>query len=241
MTRAAQRSQLSAVKKELRRYANKEKAAVLRGFFKTKPGEYAAGDVFLGITVPQLRRIARNYSALPRRGLERLLVSAVHEERFLALIIMVNRFSAAAPALQKELYRMYLDFSAHVNNWDLVDVSAPLIVGKFLLNRNKKPLDKLARSALLWQRRIAIVSTLYFIRQGCFSPTLRIASNLLNDGEDLIHKATGWMLREVAKRDRRRAESFLRRHCRVMPRTMLRYAIERFPAARRRAYLRGEA
>ncbi|MDD5746434.1 MAG: DNA alkylation repair protein [Candidatus Omnitrophica bacterium] len=231
---------IAALKKELRVIARKDKAAVLKRFFKTQPGQYAADDIFLGIGVPQLRMIAKKYAdaELPQVG--RLLSSAVHEERLTALLILVDRFAAAGEVAQKEIYQMYLDCSRYVNNWDLVDLSAPLIAGKFLLDKNKQPLYELAVSSLLWQRRIAIVATLYFIRHKRYQPTLKIAKMLLGDEEDLIHKATGWMLREVAKRERNRAEGFLRRYYRTMPRTMLRYAIERFPQSRRRAYLRGE-
>ena len=221
----------------LRKLANKEKAKILQRFFKTGPGQYGAGDKFFGITVPQTRELARQYRDLSLTEIKKLLASPVHESRLLALMILVLRFPKASVAEQKQIFNFYLSVTARVNNWDLVDLSAPQIVGGYLASRDRKILRCLACSRSLWERRVAIVSTFYFIRRNEFSPTLDIARRLLGDPQDLIHKAAGWMLREVGKRDRKAAGSFLRRHCRRMPRTMLRYAIERFPEKTRRRYL----
>lgn len=222
----------------LKRLADPRKAKILRGFFKTGPGEYGEGDVFLGITVPVLRQVAKQYRDLSLSEIRKLIRSAIHEERLLALILMVNRFDRAAEPERGALFRCYLASTRFINNWDLVDLSAPNIVGAYLLERDRGILARLARSRNLWERRIAMVATHAFIRRKEFGDTFRVARILLRDRHDLIHKATGWMLREVGKRDAAAEEAFLRRHGRVMPRTMLRYAIERFPETCRRRYLR---
>ncbi|MEI8175934.1 MAG: DNA alkylation repair protein [Candidatus Omnitrophota bacterium] len=222
---------------DLRRYGNKEKARILRRFFKTGPGEYAEGDIFLGITVPVLRDVADKHRQMGLTAVRRLLRSPIHEERFLALVILVERFRASDEAGRGKIYRLYLRHTEYINNWDLVDASAKYIVGAFLSDKSREQLYVLARSRLLWERRIAIIATFHFIGENDFKDTLKIAELLLPDKHDLIHKAVGWMLREVGKRDQAAEERFLQKHSAVMPRTMLRYAIERFPEAKRRAYL----
>ena len=228
---------ITAIKNALRRHADKKQAKLLQRFFKTGPGEYAEGDVFLGVKVPVVRGLAAEYRDVPLRTAVRLLRSAVHEERLLALFIIIGLYRKAGASGQRKIYRVYLDHARYINNWDLVDVTAKHIVGAFLADKDKAPLYKLAGSDRLWERRIAVLSTFHFIERGSFDDALNIAGILLGDRHDLIHKATGWMLREVGKRDMRREEEFLKKYCAVMPRTMLRYAIERFPQAKRRAYL----
>jgi 3-methyladenine DNA glycosylase AlkD len=219
--------------------ADEKVAEGLRRFFKTGPGQYGEGDQFLGIKVPTLRKLAREFRSLPLEGARNLLHSGHHEARLLALLVLVGSFEKGGPASRRAIYDLYLANTARVNNWDLVDASAPAIVGGFLADRDREPLTRLAGSASLWERRIGVVATLHFIRRGEFADTLRLAGLLLGDREDLIHKATGWMLREVGKRDQDVLEGFLAGHCRRMPRTMLRYAIERLPEERRRMHLNG--
>jgi len=232
------KSKSEDVRKALRKYADKEKAKVLRGFFKTKPGEYGEGDIFLGVTVPLIRNIVKQFKDLPLGDLKRLLHSKIHEERLLALLILVEQFNQADIDAKEKIYKTYLANTKFINNWDLVDLSAPQIAGGFLINKDRRALYKLAQSPLLWDRRIAILSTFAFIKANDFDDLFRLTELLLLDKEDLIHKACGWMLREAGKRSLRSEENFLRRHSKVMPRTMLRYAIERFPENKRRAYLR---
>jgi 3-methyladenine DNA glycosylase AlkD len=231
----------AAIRARLRPLANPRLAAFAQRFFKTSPGDYGHGDRFLGIRVPTLRSVARELRGAPPSAAFALLRSPWHEERLLALFLLVERFERGAEAERQEIYDRYLEHvPRYVNNWDLVDSSAHLIVGAQLEQRDRAVLDELAtRSEDLWSRRVAIVATFWFIRRGSFVDTLRIAELLLDDEHDLIHKATGWMLREVGKRDAAAAEKFLRRHYRRMPRTMLRYAIERLPERTRRAYLTG--
>jgi 3-methyladenine DNA glycosylase AlkD len=226
---------------QLRRLGRKEDAAVLQWFFKTGPGEYGAGDVFIGVRVPAIRRLVREFANAPEAAVEALLASRIHEERLLALFILVRQFTKGTPTERTRIHRFYRAHTARINHWDLVDLSAPDIVGGYLLDRRRGLLDRLARSPTLWERRIAIVATHAFIRRGQFDDTLRIADRLLQDRHDLIHKAAGWMLREVGKRNEAVLESFLRPRCRTMPRTMLRYAIERFPEPKRLSYLNGTA
>jgi 3-methyladenine DNA glycosylase AlkD len=218
---------------------NPYRARISRSFFKTGPGEYGEGDRFLGLTVPQVRKLAKQYRQLSLKETKHLLRSPMHEERLLALLILVSAFAKADEAGQRQIYEIYLQSTRYINNWDLVDSSAAQIVGSFLSGRGKTPLRQLACSINLWERRIAIIATFHFIRHGKLAPTLAIARRLFQDQEDLIHKAVGWMLREVSKRDRATAEKFLQTHYRKMPRTMLRYAIERFPEPKRQRYLRG--
>ena len=223
------------VKRELRNAADPEKAAVLRRFFKTGPGQYGQSDVFLGVTVPQSRAIARKYAEIALPEIKALLSSEIHEERLVALLLLVQKYKGAEGNEQEQVAKFYLDNIRQVNNWDLVDLSAPGILGPF---NDRRLLFKLAKSDNIWERRIAIVATLHFIRKGEFGDTLKIAEVLLHDGHDLIHKAAGWMLREVGKKDPAALEQFLDSHYASMPRTMLRYAIERLPAEKRLRYMK---
>ena len=217
---------------------NPDDAAFLQRFFKTGKGEYGEGDLFRGIRTPVLRKVAREMRDTPLDGLERLLHSGFHEDRALALIMLVEAFDAGGAPERKRIYKLYLDNAKFINNWDLVDISSHYIVGGWLFDRERSILDKLAKSSLLWERRISIVSTFHFIRNRQFSDTLRISETLLGDRHDLMHKAVGWMLREVGKRDLAALEGFLKLHGTKMPRTALRYAIERFPEQERKAYLK---
>jgi len=230
----------AGVQHELRAVADSVRASA-RSFFKTGVGEYGAGDRFLGITVPDQRRIARRYPDLLWTDLRALLRSPYHEDRFVALVILTEQFARGDTAERTRIAHRYVSAIARcVNNWDLVDATAYKILGEYLRTHPKERsvLRKLARSPNLWERRVAIVATFASIVHGEFADTFRIADVLLGDTHDLVHKAVGWMLREAGKRDRKALEGFLRtRHAR-MPRTMLRYAIERFPEARRRRYLR---
>lgn len=228
-------SELQKLKEELKFRASPEKAKLLQRYFKTGPGEYAEGDVFLGITVPESRKIAKKYASLKLADVITLLHSEIHEERLIALLIMVGKFQAGEE--QSRVYDLYLKNARYINNWDLVDLSAHKIVGAYLSNKPKTILYKLAKSKNVWERRIAVISTFNFIGHNRFSESLKIARMLLGDQHDLIHKAVGWMLREVGKRDLKTEEGFLKEYCREMPRTMLRYAIERFPEGKRKLYL----
>jgi 3-methyladenine DNA glycosylase AlkD len=227
------------IRKRLLNLEDKEKAKTLQRFFKTGPGEYGEGDIFLGVMVPQLRKLSKEYGELDLGEVEALLKSSVHEERLLALLILIRKYMRGDEAEKKKIYGLYLKSTRWINNWDLVDLSAPNIVGDFLMNRNRKPLYRLAQSSVLWERRVAILATFQFIKSHQFDDTLRIGEILISDQEDLIHKAVGWMLREVGKRDPAAEESFLRAQYRQMPRIMLRYAIERFPAAKRELFMKG--
>lgn len=215
-------------------------AAVSRRFFKTGPGEYGEGDLFRGIRVPVLRVLVKEYQSMSLQEVERLLGSAFHEDRLLALLILVRLYSRGDETSREEIYRLYLKSTRFVNNWDLVDSSAEHVVGAHLRDRSRAPLRRLVKSEDLWERRVAILATFHYIKRGEFQETLVIARALLSDREDLIHKAVGWMLREVGKRDPRAEEQFLKEHYKRMPRTMLRYAIEKLPAEERRRYLKGD-
>jgi len=223
--------QLAAARARLRKLADRERGEFLLGFMKTGPGEYAEGDRFLGVRVPDVRRIAREFRAMPMKDIRALLASKWHEERLLALVILIHQYEKGDAAVREAIYRLYLASMKHINNWDLVDVSAPRIVGAHLLERDRAPLYRLARSRNLWERRVALVAA------GKFEDIYAIVEIVLHDAHDLIHKAAGWMLREAGKRDRATLEKFLQRHAPNMPRTMLRYAIERFPPALRKKYL----
>jgi 3-methyladenine DNA glycosylase AlkD len=228
------------VRKELKSMAEPEKAAILQRFFKTGPSQYGEGDIFIGVMVPQSRQVAKKFNQLPLGEVRTLLYSRVHEERLVALLILAWRYSSASSSREKEeIVKFYLDHIKRVNNWDLVDLSAPNILGAHLVDRDgrRRLLYRLAGSENVWERRVAIVATHHFIRNGDFSDTLKIAEMLLQDRHDLIHKAVGWMLREVGKRDAAAEEEFLEKHCSVMPRTMLRYAIERLSERKRRRYM----
>ena len=227
------------ISKRLQKMGDKEDALFLQGFFKTGVGQYGEGDIFLGIRVPAIRKLAKEYKNLQLKEILSLLKSPYHEVRLFALILFVNAFAQSDETIQKKIYDLYVANTRYINNWDLVDISAPNIVGAFLLTKSRKPLYQLAKSKTLWERRIAVLATFYFIKNNQFADALKIAGILLQDKEDLIHKAAGWMLREVGKRDIDCAESFLQKHCRVMPRTMLHYALERFAPSKRRKYLDG--
>jgi len=223
----------------LRERADPARAETSRGFFKTGPGEYGEGDEFIGVTIPDLRRICRECRDATDEEVDFLLQSPVHEARLLALLLMVDAFGRAGERRRREIYQRYLASTAFINNWDLVDSSAPAIVGGWLADRSRTPLVRLARSSSLWERRIAIVATQHFIRSGEVHDTYKIADLLIRDEHDLIHKATGWMLRETFKRAPDALRDYLRSRYKTMPRTMLRYAIEKFPEPERRAYLSG--
>lgn len=228
---------LQEARDALREFASETDAVILQRFFKTGPGEYGEGDRFLGVRVPATRKVARMFRAMPLTDAQALLASEIHEERLLALLILIGRHQRGTADQKQEVYDLYLANTRHINNWDLVDVSAEHVVGAHLWDKSRAPLSKLAHSADLWERRIAVMATFHFIKQNQFDETLRIAELLLSDSHDLIHKAVGWMLREIGKRDLDAEEDFLRRHHQHMPRTMLRYAIEKFPEDKRRGYL----
>lgn len=230
---------LSIIRSELKSLADSTHAAVSRRFFKTGPGEYGEGDIFIGIRVPVLRQLAKKYNQLPCEAASTLLKSPIHEERQLALFILMHLYKKGGELLKEKIYQLYLENTAYINNWDLVDASAEHIVGHYLIGKDKDTLHFLALSTNLWERRIAIISTFCYIKQNQFDETLRIAETLLKDEHDLIHKAVGWMLREVGKRDPAVETTFLTRIYQTMPRTMLRYAIEKFPEPLRLSFLRG--
>ena len=229
------------VQKRLRSLGDPQAAKASARYFKTGSGQYGEGDVFLGLRASVMHGLAKEYHALPIDELTVLLRSPIHEDRLLALLILVRRVARADKATKKQVYKLYLAHTRYINNWDLVDASAREIVGGYLADKSRKPLDRLAGSKSLWERRISIIATHHFIRQDDFADTIRIAERLLTDREDLIHKAVGWMLREVGKRHEPTLQMFLRRHGKTMPRTALRYAIERFPTEVRRAYVLGTA
>jgi 3-methyladenine DNA glycosylase AlkD len=227
------------VERELKALANPVKKEFFPRFFKTGKGEYAEGDIFIGVTVPLVRTIVKKYKDLPLQEVEELLHNAIHECRLTALLILVTQFRKADEEAQKKIVNVYLKNTQYINNWDLVDASAAAILGAWLYGKDTSLLDKLAHAKSLWEQRIAIVSTLYFIRKKDLDPTLRIATILINHPHDLIHKATGWMLRCVGDVDRRTEEVFLKKYYKTMPRTMLRYAIEKFEEPKRKKYLNG--
>lgn len=231
---------IKTIHARLKALADPEIATQAQRFFKTGTGQYGEGDRFLGIRVPVLRRLAREYRGASMGTILALLRSPLHEERMLALLMLADRFRRSGDDERTHIYQRYIEHLEYVNNWDLVDSSASDIVGAYLAQRDASPLYVLARSQSLWERRISIIATYCFIRQGSFAHTLAIAELLLHDEEDLIHKAVGWMLREIGNRDHVVEEAFLRRHYRTMPRTMLRYAIEKFPETKRKAYLNGK-
>jgi 3-methyladenine DNA glycosylase AlkD len=223
-------------KKALAQFASAERAVAVARFFKTGQGEYGEGDVFIGCTVPECRLVAKEFRALPLAEVEKLMISRVHEERAVGLFILVAQFERAP---DRRIFQLYRKRMACVNNWDLVDLSAPNIVGGWLADKPRDLLDQLATSKVLWYRRIAMVATFHFIRQGEWKDAIRIAERLVNDEHDLIHKAVGWMLREVEKRASAPAlERFLQRHAATMPRTMLRYAIERLTPAEKEKWMK---
>lgn len=228
-----------AILKELLSLGDETRASVSRRFFKTAEGEYGFGDVFIGIRVPELRKLVKQYKDTALPDVETLLSSEIHEVRLFALFLLVAQFTRKKPDMKDEIYQLYLRNTQTINNWDLVDSSAYQIVGAFLQGRDKAPLYKLVQSECLWERRISMIATFYFIKQKQFEDALAIAELLLEDKEDLMHKAVGWMLREVGNRDGVAERNFLKLHYKNMPRTMLRYAIEKFPEQERQDYLKG--
>lgn len=229
----------AAARSTLKKFARPASTKGIAQFFKTGKGEYGEGDVFYGVTVPETRSVAKRFQHLPLTECKKLLRSKVHEERLLALLILVSQFERGDDADRAAIYSFYMKNLKWVNNWDLVDSSAHYIVGAHLLDRSRAPLYKLARSKNLWEKRIAIIATFWFIRRNDYSDALKISEILLQDDHDLIHKAVGWMLREIGNRDLATEQKFLRKHYQKMPRTMLRYAIEKFPEATRKSYLKG--
>lgn len=229
---------IDEVRSSLKALGNQERAAVLQRFFKTGPGEYGEGDIFLGIRVPDLRKVAKGVHAVIDDALL-LLRSPVHEERLVALLILIRLFSKGEEPARKGIFNAYLKNTVHINSWDLVDLSADKIIGAYLEDKDRSPIYRLAKSKSVWERRMAMMATFHYIKKRDYVDALKVAEKLLSDKEDLIHKATGWMLRELGKRDMAVEEVFLKEHCKVMSRTMLRYAIERFPEMKRRGYLKG--
>jgi len=225
---------------EIRELANEEIAKHSLRFFKTSKGEYGYGDIFLGVRAPQIRLIAKKHIDISIADMKTLIQSKYHEERFLGLIIMVNKYARTKDKKDiNQLYKIYISSFKYINNWDLVDVTCPHVVGKHLIDKDRKILYKWAKSEDLWTKRIAMVSTFSFIRKNDLDDTFKIAEILLQDKHDLIHKAVGWMLREAGKRDIKKEEAFLKKHYKTMPRTMLRYSIEKFPENKRQKYLKG--
>lgn len=230
---------LTALRRQLKKLENPDQAKVYLSFFKTGKGEYGEGDKFLGIKVPVSRQIAKQFKELALPEIQELLNSEIHEERLIALFVLTEQYRKADEAKQKLFYNFYLKNAKRVNNWDLVDLSAERIIGAHLFDKDKKILFKLAKSKSLWERRISMMSTFHFIKNGVYNTAFEIARMLLKDEHDLIHKAVGWMLREIGKRNLEEEEKFLIKHYKNMPRTMLRYAIEKFPEQKRQAYLKG--
>lgn len=230
---------LSRLQEDLVSLSNSQTAAILMRFFKTGPGQYGEGDVFRGIKVPQIRKLVKTYKDLSLKDTLELLHSPYHEDRLCALLIMVKQSQQGLEPIKKVNCQTYLSNTAYINNWDLIDLSAEHVVGAYLFDKSHDPLYNLVSSKSLWERRISILSTFHFIKKNVFSDTLLIAESLLNDKEDLIHKAIGWMLREIGKRDRLLEEQFIIQHYNRMPRTTLRYAIEHFPEEKRKRFLKG--
>ncbi len=228
------------INKLLRKLADPERAAHSARYFKTGPGEYGEGDKFLGIGVPEIRAQVKKYEVVSLDVIQTLLMSDIHEARLFALLLLVKKFSKGDEKEQTEIYNLYLKNTGRINNWDLLDSSASQIVGGYLEARDRKILYKLAKSASVWEKRIAVIATFKFIGNKQFEDALKLAAQLLHDKEDLIHKAVGWMLREIGKRDVIVEKEFLQLHYKNMPRTMLRYAIEKFTEQERKKYLSGD-
>ncbi len=226
---------INKLKKDLREKVTRpEKAKIMAGFFKTGKGQYGEGDIFLGVTVPDQRKIAKKYKDVNLKVIKELLSSKIHEERLTGLLILLEKYKKN----KKEIFEFYSKNIKYVNNWDLVDLTSHNIIGDYILNKNKDLLYKLAKSKNLWKKRIAIVSTYKFIKNNKFQDTIKISEILINDKHDLIHKATGWMLREVGKRNLKLIETFLNKHHKKMPRTMLRYTIEKFENNKKLFYMK---
>ena len=230
---------IEKIRKELGKYSSKKQAKILQGFFKTGPGEYAEGDCFIGVKVPQIRTVVKKFKDISFKEVSVILKSKIHEERLAALLILVSKYAKGYNFERERIYELYLKHTKYINNWDLVDLSAEHIVGSFLMDKGKKPIYDLAKSKVLWERRIAMLATFHYIKNNSFSDALKIAKILLFDEEDLIRKAVGWMLREIGKRDLITEEKFLKKYYKKMPRTMLRYAIEKFSESKRQSYLKG--
>lgn len=228
---------LEKIKKDLRAFAVLKKIPIYQNFFKTGKGQYGEGDVFIGVSVPNTRIVAKKYKDISLDVVEELLVSEIHEERLLGVLILVQKYQRGEG---DEIVEFYLKHNEKINNWDLVDLSAYKIVGHYYFEKSRVPLYTLAKSDNLWERRTSIVATYYFIKNKQFEDTLKISEILLWDSHDLIQKAVGWMLREVGKRNLEVEEGFLKKHYKKMPRTMLRYAIEKFDEEKRLKYLKGE-
>jgi len=226
------------IEKDLRKLANPKQAEILQRFFKTGKGEYGEGDVFLGIKVPEQRKIAKKYLDLDLKEIQELLSSKIHEYRLTSLFILIDKYKKSDNNEKKKIFNFYLKNTNNINNWDLIDLSAPNIVGNYLLGKPREILYKLAESKSLWEERISILATFEFIKNNEYKDTLKISKILLNDKHDLIHKGVGWMLREVGKRNQTLEEKFLKKHYKKMPRTMLRYAIERFTESKRKFYMK---
>jgi 3-methyladenine DNA glycosylase AlkD len=231
---------INELKKTIKANANKDYAKTAQWFFKTGKGEYGEGDKFVGIRVPVLRKIAKQFSNLELFDLQILLDSKIHEERLISLLILVDKYEKADDKAKDKIYNFHKKNRKKINNWDLVDLSAPKIMGAYLLNRDKEILFNYAKSKNLWVKRISIISTYSFIKNNHFKTTLDISDKLMNDNHDLIHKAVGWMLREVGKKNLQILEDFLKPRYKKMPRVMLRYSIEKFPEAKRKKYLKGK-
>ncbi len=232
---------LDKIKSDLKKLAKKEKIPIYQNFFKTSHGQYGEGDIFIGVSVPNTRKVAKKYQNVSLNVIEKLLTSKIHEERLCAFEILCFKYEKSSEEeIKREIYNFCLENRKGMNNWDLVDLTAPYIIGDFLSNKNKEReiLYKLAKSNNLWDKRISIISTAAFIKNNQFQDTIKISEILLKDKHDLIQKAVGWMLREVGKRDKKTLLDFLNKHYRKMPRTMLRYSIEKFPEPERKKYLK---
>jgi len=226
---------ISKLKKDLKRLANARKAKLLQGFFKTGKGEYGEGDIFLGVMVPDSRKIAVKYRDLSFSDVGKLLNSKIHEERLVAILLLVHKFQIGE---RKKVYDFYLRNTKKVNNWDLVDLSCHKIIGEYLIDKNRSVLYKLAKSSNLWERRISIISCFAFIRDNDFKDAIKLSNILLNDEHDLMHKAVGWVLREIGKKNKKVLVKFLDKNCKKMPRTMLRYSLEKFSEKERKKYMK---
>jgi len=228
------------IHKELAKLADPKVAERSRSFFKTNKGEYGYGDIFIGIKMPVLRELAKKYVDLSFTDIKKLIKSKIHEERLVALLILVYKFKKTKDESEKDkIYEVYTKHFKYINNWDLVDVTCPHIIGPYLMDKDRKVLYEWAKSDHLWTKRIAMVTNWWFIRKGDLGDVFKISKILLKDEHDLIHKAVGWMLREAGKKDLKALEAFLKKHYQTMPRTMLRYSIEKFPETRRKRYLKG--
>jgi 3-methyladenine DNA glycosylase AlkD len=224
---------------ELKKVSNSKRKKANEWFFKTNPGDYGEGDKFIGVSMPNIRLTIKEFNDLSLERIQEYLASEIHEVRMASLLILVHNYQSN-PSSRELIVNFYLNNSKYINNWDLVDSTAHKILGHYLFDKPKDIIYKLSHSQDLWERRISIISTFYFISKNKFSDSLKIAENLLHDSHDLIHKAVGWMLREIGNRDLQTEEDFLKKHYKTMPRTMLRYAIEKFPEEKRQAYLKGK-